>query len=83
MTTTAARPEVESPCFHARDGWTFQRMPDGAVRITCGGQSVTVDDFTWASAVCAVSVQGEANRRWFQALAFHNAPRLPGDGEPR
>lgn len=34
----------------------------------------TLDDGTWCSAVCTVSLAGEADGRWYEAMAFHNDP---------
>jgi hypothetical protein len=73
--------------FHSNDGLFFKREENGAVTITktTDGKdpaedasnvefTQTLDDGTWASAVCTVSLGGEAYERWYSAMAFHNTP---------
>lgn len=53
--------------FHARDGWYFERLEDGSVRLFGDGSvHVDLDPDTWASAVASVTAQGE-NRETFDA----------------
>lgn len=66
--------------FHAKDGWYFERQPDGSVQIwqTDGDgrdHEVIVTAETWASIVASVSLGGEENGRFYEALAFHNNSR--------
>jgi hypothetical protein len=73
--------------FHSNDGLFFKREGNGAVTITKttdgktpaedGSNAVfsqTIDDGAWCSAVCSVSLGGEAYERWYSAMAFHNTP---------
>lgn len=69
---------VESPGFHARDGWFFRREDGGSVRIMApdslgpgAHQVVKLDPSTWASVVALVSAAGESGDTYRQALAFH------------
>lgn len=66
--------------FHWRDGWFFERMPDGSVMITkrkdAGLESPIITreiipPGEWASIVASVSIKGENDRRWYTALDFH------------
>ena len=63
--------------FHAQDGWFFRRRDDGGVCIRQEHPSgvimahMDVDDATWGSIVCSVSVGGEVRGRWYTAMDFH------------
>lgn len=66
--------------FHAKAGWFFERYPNGSVAIvrreTANEKSKIVAEIIlspneWASVVASVSVNGEADRRWYTALDFH------------
>ena len=58
--------------FHAKDGWYFERMEDGSVRISAAVQRSTetlvVDAATWASIVAAVSATGGTSETFYAAL---------------
>ena len=67
--------------FHAKKGWFFVRNENDSVTIFKRKEAkedapvVSYGNFTpeeWASIVASVSKTGEANGRFFQALAFHN-----------
>ncbi len=66
--------------FHAKDGWFFQRVDNGDVRIMLqpsgfGGQpqaQVQLSSDTWASIVATVSAKGETAESWKAASNFHN-----------
>ena len=73
--------------FHSEKGLFFRREPDGAVSLFktkdgkepsgCGCNvefKQTLSDRLWCSAVCAVSLAGEENLRWYKALSFHDEP---------
>lgn len=75
---TARGVSVDSPGFHARDGWCFRREDDGSVRILApdsigpgAHQMVTLDASTWASVVASVSAAGETGETYRCALGFH------------
>jgi hypothetical protein len=66
--------------FHLKEGWFFQRLPDGSVMVTkrkdAGLESpiitrMVIPPEEWASVVSAVSAGGDANGRYQQALDFH------------
>jgi hypothetical protein len=67
--------------FHCEDGWHFQRLDGGMVRIAyapIGASSptwVTVPPTVWASIVCSVSLDGETAERWNEAQDFHGRHR--------
>jgi len=65
--------------FHAKEGWYFERITDGGVRVliqpheyTPPTQTVEFDADTWASIVAAVSARGESREVWAEALALHH-----------
>ena len=72
--------------FHAADGWFFERLADGAVKIVkvagIGETQATtiIPDATWASIVAAVSYRGTNVMTWQEALLFHNGPE---DEQPK
>lgn len=65
--------------FHAKDGWTFERLTGGEVRIIVrenregGGTlaSVVLDAGTWASVMASVSALGEDAYTFGVAWHFH------------
>jgi hypothetical protein len=68
----------ERGAYHAHDGWEFQRLPDGSVRLTkepaageYAGQMVTFSVEEWASIVASVSVAGETAETWRAAERAH------------
>lgn len=69
---------VDSPGFHAREGWYFRREDDGSVRILApdslgagAHQLVALDASTWASVVASVCARGETGETYRAALDFH------------
>lgn len=59
--------------FHLRDGLCFQRLDDGAVRITWHGDrhpmmNITVPMEQFASAVASVSLTGDTADTWRELL---------------
>ena len=75
---------ITKKCFHWRDGWFFNRQPDGSVRImhreTTASEwlreDITIDALSWASIVCSVSSDGETSDRWNAAQDFHGRAAL-------
>lgn len=57
--------------FHSKNGWCFERLPTGSVRIDSPNSSVVLDANTWASAVASVSKEGEDRASFDAALALH------------
>lgn len=65
--------------FHALEGFFFERLEDGAVRISCwstpnGSDRVGLVDIpadTWCSAVASVSAEGETAGTWTDAVQLH------------
>lgn len=63
--------------FHWRDGWYFDRKPDGSVEVRLEPWDgvchirFTIPAPEWASIVCSVSKDGETYDRWMQSQAFH------------
>lgn len=66
--------------FHAKEGWFFERVDNGDVRIMLipagfGGQpqqKVQLSSDTWASIVATVSAKGETSESWRAAKDFHD-----------
>ena len=65
--------------FHAKDGWYFERLDNGSVHLfkkAADGYHNTadlvMDANIWASVISSVSINGEANGGFYQALDFHN-----------
>jgi hypothetical protein len=58
--------------FHAKEGWYFERLEDGGVRVTFSNYHVDLDANTWASAVASVSAMGENAETFEAALEWHN-----------
>lgn len=67
---------------HAKDGWSFERLEGGAVRVHWGSPEVplgvTLTAEEWASVVASVSHAGEEGGRFYDALAFHTGQPKPG-----
>ena len=72
--------------FHAHDGWFFERLADGAVRVVKRATAsfdapIVVEGVfradainnEWASIVASVSLGGEEGYRFFAAEKFHNS----------
>lgn len=71
--------------MHVKDGWNFQRVDDGAVRIyktDPNGPSdqeasllaeITIPGNEWESVIAAVSAHGDSARGFSIAQAFHRA----------
>jgi hypothetical protein len=66
--------------FHYKDGWFFERNPDGSVRVLkmsdATGQAVKVseaniDPDAWASIVSFVSAEKSASVAWSAVKEFH------------
>ena len=66
--------------FHAKEGWFFTRLSNGEVRVEHREDAketspvvskVTFTPEAWASIVASISIKGEADRRWYTALDFH------------
>jgi len=65
--------------FHSHDGWHWQRLTDGSVRVRIervvpgsppGDVMVhTLDAASWASVVAHVSAHGDTSDAWAQAVA--------------
>lgn len=69
---------VDSPGFHAHDGWFFRREEDGSVRILApdsagrgASQKVVLDPNTWASVVASVSASGDTSETFGAAKRLH------------
>ncbi len=70
--------------FHWKDGWYFERLDDGSVRIrhedpaTKAEGAYVENDVcidipidSWASIVASVSAKGETSETWKEALHLH------------
>jgi hypothetical protein len=64
--------------FHAQEGLTFGRLPDGSVRVQVHAGLCAIPTFetdlsptTWASAIAAVSRSGDTAEQFQAALEFH------------
>lgn len=68
--------------FYAKDRLQFEKMPGGEVRVIIGSSvqdpnavapetSVIVDPDTWASAVAAMSAEGDTAQGFEIARGFH------------
>lgn len=63
--------------FHAKEGWCFQRLDNGWVRMTFSGTlnaQVDFDPNIWASIIASMSARGETRETFDAALAFHGEP---------
>lgn len=58
--------------YQATPDLQFERLEDGSVRMIWGDKECVIADNIWASIVCTVSVKGELNGRWYEAMDFHN-----------
>lgn len=68
--------------FHWKDGWYFERLNDGGVRIfhlpvgeQIADENIEIDADSWASIISSVSEQGETAETFKEAGEFHN--KLP------
>lgn len=64
------------PGFHLREGFHFERVGDGDVRITYAPKGeivaqITVPENEWASVVASVSANGETAGTWQSARGYH------------
>ena len=64
--------------FRYKDGWLFERLEDGTVRIARGkfenNETVIIIDVdSWASIVSSVTKQGENAGTYEAAKFFHNS----------
>lgn len=63
--------------FHAHDGWYFERLDDGSVKISAAVDRCTeviiLTASDWASITAAVSARGETSETYQAAVAFHAA----------
>lgn len=66
--------------FHAHDGWFFERLANGDVRVTrragAHPEGKILNEFVaekdeWASIVASVSAGGEEHGRFYAAQRFH------------
>lgn len=58
--------------YHWRDGWTFERLPNGSVEIAEGRSSrAVIPPQEWASIVAAMSARGENAETYTAALDAH------------
>ncbi len=67
--------------FHYRDGWYFERLEDGSVRITHpdgwiddktqAHEDFDIDPASWASIVAHVSKLGETAESYQHTIAAH------------
>ena len=67
--------------FHYKDGWYFERLEDGAVKISYPGgwiddktqdeEYLIIDPASWASIVASVSKLGDVTETFQKAIAFH------------
>lgn len=55
--------------YHFKNGYYFERLPQGNVKITTpGGDSIEASANEWASIVAAMSADGETARTYNDAL---------------
>lgn len=87
LQASAAPPEgasVSAPRngFHWRDGWFFERLPDGSVWVRRHYKqgasdlydiSLTIPPAEWGSIVAAVSCQTDQSDAYRTAIGFHGA----------
>ena len=63
--------------FHFKDGWYFERIADGVVRIqqvsdeTVVNARIDIDPNSWASIIATVSAAGETAESFQVAQEFH------------
>ena len=66
--------------FHLKEGWFFERLPEGKVRILKRESAsdeapivmeVVVDKPGWCSVISSVSAEGETSRKYDEAVEFH------------
>lgn len=67
--------------FHLKDGWYFERISQGAVRIYHLGytglmdRGIVADADSWASIMASVSAQGDTAESFQEARNFHHKGR--------
>ncbi len=75
-----------SGAFHSKEGWWFDRLPNGDVGVTLTGLTinpyvidaqVVFDPNTWASIVAFVSATGDNAETWGRARRLHNGQAEP------
>lgn len=63
--------------FHAHDGWYFERMEDGSVKVSAAvdrcAEVIILTASDWASINASMSSRGETSETYQAALAFHAA----------
>jgi hypothetical protein len=68
---------VSQIAFHAHDGWYFERLDDGSVKISAAvnrcTEETTLTADTWASIIAAVSDAGDTSQTFYAAQALHTA----------
>lgn len=64
------RPD-EGPVFDTGLGASFQRAPDGSVRIAQGSITTEIPPGIWASVQASMSARGETADTFQEALTFH------------
>lgn len=66
--------------FHLTDGWYFERLPEGKVRILKRESAhdkapivaeVVVDGPGWCSIIASMSAEGETSHKYDEAVEFH------------
>lgn len=64
--------------FHAKDGWYFERLDDGSVKVSAAvarsTEAITLGPSTWASIIASMSAAGETSQTYHQALAAQVPP---------
>ena len=59
------------------NGWSFERLADGSVRISASGMQTVVAADTWAILVASVSARGRDEHTVTLALGFHQLSAPP------
>jgi|GEM_PF-4646410 len=66
--------------FHVKDGWRFEKLPAGAVKVESpGGGTLVMDYDAWASVLASMCKRGESAQTFHEASEFHRSPH-PGTG---
>lgn len=72
--------------FHAHDGWYFERLSDGSVKINAAvsrcTEEITLSPGTWASAVASMTAEGETSQSYYRALAAQQGTDQGAPTEP-
>ncbi len=60
--------------FHVKEGWFFERMEDGKVRVYSPKPDIRLemDPDTWASVLASMSARGDSAEAFQDAQDFHN-----------